>query len=165
MKKKTIITLIIILQALIFTVSVSSQRIKDLIKIEPRPCEFSNQRLEQADDEAGQDSIIILISKLGVKDTKKDIAKKRLHTAKAYLTKYRGLRGFDAVLIAEAPKEKKLYYGGVEIYVKGKFFDILTSSPNGVLALGACDYPDAQDAESRERDSILYPWLYKKKVN
>lgn len=143
-------------------VSAQEKSKNTLVKIEPRTCEFNNLILEQANREAGQESIIILIARPGIKDTKKDISKKRLHTAYTYLTEYGKLRNSEKVVVAEAPNEGKLYYGGVEIYVNGKLLDVLTSGPNRLLGLGSCDYPDIDDDESRARRALLYPWIYKK---
>lgn len=160
------LTKVSILFVLVWTfsgvVSAQQQTKNTLITIEPKPCEFNNLMLEQANREAGKDSVIILIARPGIKDTKKDISKKRLHTASAYLVEYGKFRSPEKVIVAEAPSEGKLYYGGVEIYVNGKLLDILTSGPNGLLGLGSCSHPDAEDDESRKRNALLYPWLYKK---
>ena len=132
------------------------------VKIEHKPCEFNNLILEQANREAEKDSLIILITRLGIKDTKREISKKRLHTARAYLVEYNKFRSSESVIVAEAPSDKSLYYGGVEVYVNGKLIAVLTSHPNALLGLGSCDHPDTEDDESRSRLSLLYPWLYKK---
>lgn len=166
MKKLTEISILFVV-AWIFLGSISAQqqRPKDsLITVEPKPCESNNLMLEQANREAGQNSVIILIARLGVKDTKRDISKKRLHTAKAYLVEYGRFRSSDKVITAEAFGTSNLNYGGVEIYVNGKFLDILTSSPNGLLGLGACAYSEAEDEKGKTRNALLYPWLYEKKL-
>lgn len=130
-------------------------------KIEPRPCEFNNLVLERANREAGQDSLIILIARLGKKDTQKEISSKRLYTTWAYLTKYSNLRKSESIITAEAARDNKQYYGGIEIYVNGKLFDVLTAKANGLIGLGSCDYTDSDDGESRAKRALLYPWLYK----
>lgn len=133
-----------------------------IVKIEPRACEFNNLILEQANREAGQNSIVILIARPGIKDTKKDVSKKRLHTARAYLVEYNKLRGSEKVVVATANNNGKLYYGGVEVYVNGHLLDVLTSKPNYELELGSCIDPDIEDKEGKARLGLLYPWIYKK---
>jgi hypothetical protein len=133
------------------------------VQIEPRPCEFNNLILEQANREAEKDSIIILIGRLGIKDTKKDLSKKRLYTGRAYLVEYNKLRNPESVITAEAAFDGKSYYGAIEIYVNGKLLDVITSYPNAMLGLGSCAHPDTEDDKSRKREALLYPWSYKKR--
>lgn len=128
----------------------------DPIVIPPRECEFNNMILENANREAGQDTVILLLSRRGIKDTR-DLAKSRLHTARAYLVEYSNLRTNENVKVAEAPYDRSLVYGGVEIYVKGKLYDVLTVGPNWGLGLGSCASPESNDREGREREALLYP--------
>lgn len=53
----------------------------------------------------------------------------------------------ESVIVAEAVSDERLYYGGVEVYVKGKLLDLLTS------------YPDSGDDKCRARNALLYIWL------
>jgi hypothetical protein len=139
------------------------ERNKKQLTHPPRGCEFNNLVLERGNREAGDDSILILIAIRGVNDTKLDVSRRRLLTARAYLTQYTNLREPANVIVAEALGDGQPPYGGVEIYVKGRLFDVLTSGPNLDLGLGACDSPESDDKESREKRALLYPWLYKKR--
>jgi hypothetical protein len=136
---------------------------KDGLSIKPRPCEFNNLILEDANEAAGKNRPIILISRPGLRDTKSEVVERRLYTARAYLIDFTNYRTSENTITAIARNEGRLDYGGIEVYVGGKLLDVITSEPNQLLGVGPCDSPESDDKESRRRRALLYPWLYKTK--
>ncbi len=92
-----------------------------LVKIAPRNCEFNNMALELANSDAGPDSLLILIARLGIRDRHQRTLSRRLHTAKAYLVDYAKLRDSKTLVVAQASRDRRLFYGGIEIMSMGGF--------------------------------------------
>lgn len=130
------------------------------MKIAPRPCEFNNMALELASQDAGKDSVLILIARPGLIDRRKRTQDRRLHTARAYLVEYTKLSEAKGIVTAKAPRDGRLFYGGIEIYVKGKLQDVLTFEKDSDLSVGTCSGEQPIDHRSRARLAILYPWIY-----
>lgn len=131
-------------------------------KHEPKGCEYNNISLEQANRDANSDTVILIIGRLGNKDRKKDITERRLYSASAYLTQYLSYsRSTESVVAAEG-KNIGNEFGVLEIYVNGKLYDTLLSNPDFDIGLGSCDSLESDDASSRAKRSILYPWKFYK---
>ena len=143
----------------------------DIKEAKPEGCEFNNLHLENAHQQTvennqrfGTSQILILIARPGIKDSEKGLnilIERRLYTARAYLTDYLEKRTKESVITATAPSNGA-EYGVIEIYVTGALYNVLVSNPNYGIAVGSCD--SADDAESRARHALLYPWLYNSKT-
>lgn len=152
------------------TVEISNSNY-DRKKIKPETCELNNINLEQADTKAEEDykligrgESIILIARAGTKDKKNNLnilLERRLYTARAYLSDYLKKREKETIITAIAPNEGS-EYGIIEIYVSGSLFHVLASNPNYGISVGSCDSDASDDAESRTKRALLYPWQYKK---
>lgn len=141
-------------------------------EIEPEGCEFNDLHLEYAHRQSVENSqrfgisqTLILIARPGIKDRKKGLGvliERRLYTARAYLTDYLKKRTKETVITAIAPNNG-VEYGVIEIYVSGVLYDVLVSHPNYGISVGSCESLESDDAESRARRALLYPWLYSSK--
>ena len=129
-----------------------------LLQAEVRPinCEHNIARLDIAHDEAGN-GLIILIARLGDDEFNQEYNRRRLHSARTYLSAYR-VRANETIITAEGTRVGG--YGRVEIYVEGELFDILAVRRNGDLSVGSCEPTELDDTRQRELRKKLYPWDY-----
>lgn len=145
----------------------------DAKKIKPEGCEFNDLHLEYAHQQALENSqrfgisqTLILIARPGTKDRKKGLdilLERRLYTARAYLTDYLEKRTKETIITAIAPNNG-VEYGVTEIYVSGALYNVLVSHPNYGISVGSCEPEESDDAKSRARHALLYPWLYNSKT-
>lgn len=144
----------------------------DLKNLKPTTCELNSLYLDVANQQAeinlrdsGKLQPIILIARPGIRDKKSGLntlIERRLHTASAYLIDYLEKQTKESVITAQAPN-KGSEYGVIEIYVSGMLQEVLVQRPNAVVPVGSCDSSD--NAESREKRALLYPWLYNSVTN
>ena len=148
---------------LLFQTAQTQSTRESLRNSEPRGCEFNTIDLRGASNEAGAESILILIARRGAKDRKGDISGRRLHTARAYLADYSKTRRVDTIVVAESLSDgRRPEFGGVEVYVNGKLMDFLTSRPDQDLSIGYCSSVEPS-AEERHRLRLLYPWRFRRR--
>jgi len=124
----------------------------------PTNCENHIAVLEAANHDAGKDGLIILIGRLGSGDNKPDLNQHRLHSARAYLTDYLGVRSSNTIVVAEG--ERVEGNGRIEIYVAGKLYYVFALKANADLSVGSCEPAELDDARQKELRKTLYPWLY-----
>jgi hypothetical protein len=128
------------------------------IEAQPTNCEFNISILTGAHWAAGDDGLIIMIARLGARDRKRDLNRRRLHNAQTFLTEF-GQRAPQTIITAEG--ERVPSYGRVELYVGGKLFHVLLINPNDDLAVGSCSF-EGNDPCTYKREKKLYPCLEKK---
>ena len=128
------------------------------IETHPNNCEFNISILTGAHRVAGDESLIIMIARLGGRERKRDLNQRRLHNAQTFLTEF-GQRAPQTIITAEG--ERVNGYGRVELYISGKLFHVLLISPNDDLAVGSCSF-EGNDPCTYEREKKLYPCLKRK---
>ncbi len=126
----------------------------------PKGCEENNRILEAANEEAGN-SIVLLIGYNGRLDKNRDMRSRRLYSASAYLTDYLGVRTKDAVVTGKSDISKP-DFGLIEIYIKGRLYSSIWANPGYDIGLGSCDSLESDDAASRRKRALLYPWRFKR---
>lgn len=126
--------------------------------VKPQGCELNSSILDNADQWAGEDTIMILVGFVGEKDTNKKFLKRRLLTVKNYLTKLKKSRNNSNLIISELLNGDTRKWGGVDVYVKGNLYGTLDAYPNADLPLHICD--DSNDELTRNNRKLLYPWAY-----
>lgn len=128
----------------------------------PRGCEFNTVDFLAAHSAAEKDSVIILVSRMGVRDRNPDISRRRLHTAQTFLTSRARAGNPYSVLVAESlGSRSRATYGGVEVYVNGILANFVTSKPNQDLTSAFCSGSDPTPEELAQL-KLLYPWKFKK---
>jgi hypothetical protein len=132
-------------------------------RIESRPtnCENHIAILDVAHQDAGQSGLIIMIGRLGDGERNRQLNQHRLHSARAYLTEYHGVRSPETIVIAEG--ERVTGCGRIELYIGGKLHTAFAIRRNAELSVGSCEPPELDDARQRELRKKLYPWLYQKR--
>lgn len=134
----------------------------DSIKVQPLGCEFNTMALDLANHEAGTDSVMVILAFPGKADKKSTAIERRLHTARAYLTEVTGYRNHDSLVVGRVMTADTFYYGGIDIYVKGKLQARLTSFQDEDFFVANCSGDESTDKRSRERRHLLFPWRYPK---
>ena len=129
---------------------------------DPRPtnCENHIAVLEAAHHDAGKEGLIIVIARKGTGEKRRDLNRRRLYNARAYLTDYLGLRAPETIVTAEG--EPVNGYGRIELYVGGRLYYVLALRRNADLVVGSCEPEALDDARQKELRKKLYPWLHQK---
>src|SRR5688500_2501496 len=127
--------------ALAFTPVIQSNLLQGS-RIEARPtnCETHIAILDIADQNAGRNELIIMIGRLGDGERSRELNRRRLHSARAYLTEYRAVRSPGTILIAEG--ERVAGYGRIELYIGGKLHSAFAVRQNAELSVGSCEPPE-----------------------
>lgn len=125
------------------------------IETKPTNCEFNVSVLAGADRVAGEGGLIIMIARLGDGERRRDLNRRRLYNARAYLTEF-GHRAPPTIVAAEGARVNG--FGRIELYVEGKLFHVLMINANDDLAVGACSF-EGKDPCAFERERKLYPCL------
>lgn len=146
--------------ALAFTPLIQSNLLQGpRIEVRPTNCETHIAILDIAEQNAGRNELIIMIGRLGGGERSRELNRRRLHSARAYLTKYRGVRSPGSIIIAEG--ERVAGYGRIELYIGGKLHSAFAVRQNAELSVGSCEPPELDDARQRELRKKLYPWRYR----
>ena len=124
----------------------------------PTGCEYNTAVLDGVTQQTGPDELIIVIARLGPKDTKPNLNNRRLHNVRSYLSEFltdsRVRRRPETIVLAEG--ERASDYGSVEFYVEGKLFHTLKLLPNSDLSLANCAW-EPPETPCPQRMRNLYP--------
>lgn len=124
----------------------------------PTGCELNVAVLDGLAQKAEGDDLIIVVARLGRNETKTNLNRRRLHNVLIYLTEFltdgRVRRKPKTIVLAEG--EKSHDSGRIELYLKGKLFDVLRVKRNADLPVGYCALePPEKPCPAEERN--LYP--------
>ena len=150
MRRLTVLVLWILVAA---SIAIAQDRSEDtrLVQTTPGNCEVNAAALDSVRsetlDEANRGGVIIVIARLGTRETSNTQNRRRLHIVKNYLTKY-GLGG-EKIVAAEG--ERVGGYGRVEFYVAGKLRVMLLANRNKPICVECCD-PNASDFSPSRRN-------------
>ena len=115
-------------------------------------CENNIARLDNAHNEAGEDSVLIAVARLGDGERLRKYNFRRLHNLRLYLTRFRK-RSAQSIVLAEG--ERGRGRGRIEIYARGKLIDVLELGRGEDLYAGSCAATSRSDKlfyDSRFRD-------------
>lgn len=127
------------------------------IATEPTNCEFNIAILDATHAQAGSDSLVIIIVRLGQRESRNGLSRRRLHNVRTYLEEFAG-RKPQTLITGEGDRVEG--YGLIELYVKGQHFYTLKVRNNFDLVVGQCSY-DINNPCKLKRESKLYPCLDK----
>lgn len=99
-------------------------------------CESNKALWDLIHIEAGSDSPIIIIARLGSGEISRRFNHRRLHNIRIYLHHVREIPD-DRIITAEG--ERVRGRGRVEVYIRGRLFIVFTVGRNEDLAGGACE--------------------------
>lgn len=113
------------------------------VQTAPGDCEVNAAALDSVRSEAlkevREDTVVIVIARLGDGETSRTHIRRRLVAVKNYLRKY----GLPAQRIVAADGERISGYGRVELYVAGKLRVVVLAHRNKSLCVECCDPDDA----------------------
>jgi hypothetical protein len=127
-------------------------------------CEYNDAVLDTLAQKTKQDQVIIIIARLGTRESRKALNQRRLHNVMVYLTEFTAVTGgrrrpADIVL---AKGSSNASYGVIELYTEGKLFDTLRPGQNADLLVGRCIPDDpAQEICKVKNENNFYPCLDK----
>ena len=128
------------------------------IKTQPNNCEDNLLALNGAHQVADGEGVIIIIARLGTRETRSGLNRRRPHNAREYLTsELYWKRDPKTVVVAEGGPANG--YGRLEIYVKGFLWDAMLVKRNDDLWVGSCE-PD--EIRPKWADAIFHPFLDEK---
>lgn len=109
-------------------------------------CEISSLKLDMVRNifnSKNSKQTLILIAKLGKKENKVFLSKRRLYAVKEYLI----TMGVQREKIVTAQTDESEGLGSIEIYIEGQINEIIFAGFNADIPVGSCD----NDKEDRER--------------
>jgi hypothetical protein len=124
----------------------------------PTGCEYNTAILDGLAQNTKPNELIIVIARLGPKDTKPNLNNRRLHNVRTYLTEFLTdssvRRRPETIVLAQG--ERGHDYGSVEFYISGKLVDTLKIRGNADLSVANCGWePPENPCPPAMRD--LYP--------
>ena len=131
----------------------------DFDDVKPHPCWWYGQRLEDITLSTPADENIIVISRLGDKDSTANLNKRRLHNIRVHWTQLLGdssRRDPKTIILAEGQSVKGR--GQIEFYVRGQLVWIFKIRPNSDFNAADC-YAGAMGEPPCAEDwqKLLYP--------
>ena len=106
----------------------------DFVNARPNYCWMDIMQLEVIKQHSPADKTIIVIARLGGKDSKLNLNKRRLHNVREYLTV--GKHTEQSIILAEGEPIKG--YGQVEFYLDGRLIEVIKVRTNGDFAVPNC---------------------------
>src|SRR5687767_3549941 len=157
MRKIYIIILCFVFLFLVNTVKIMAQT----------SCEEASGTLDAIIANAKDESLVIVIARLGNKEKNTNLNKRRLHNVKTYLAEY--IKGSpiskhpENIILATGDKTDGL--GIIEIYFKGILFSKFLLRHNADLFIGECvvDFEFVKSSCDLEAQKVFYPCLDKKR--
>jgi hypothetical protein len=126
----------------------------DLSDAQPTSCSHRNSVLDSVAQRVPVVEPVIVISRRGDDEPRADLGWRRLLNVRAYWTKFlpAGIRRKpETIILGEG--EKVEGFGRLELYVRGKLFDVIKLRRNEDLFVGECYPPD----DSYIRNNIFNP--------
>lgn len=125
----------------------------------PGYCWYNQMALDQVSQHIPRDLTLIVIARLGAKERRADMNKRRLHNIREYLTRtvpeeYR--RSPETIIVAEG--ERTEGRGRIEFYIQGRLIDVLIPyNHHDLLVSGCYDGIDGGEVCSTKLQRQFYP--------
>ncbi|MCA1625345.1 MAG: hypothetical protein LC778_16410 [Acidobacteria bacterium] len=136
-----------------------SRQPSEFVDARPQYCWRNGLTLENITQSTPANETIIVIARLGDRDSKPNLSKRRLQNVRTYWTQYLGeqiRRDRKTVILAEG--EPTSGFGQIEFYVRGKLVELVKVSPNSDFNAADCyggidgELPCAEDWQK-----LFYP--------
>ena len=126
--------------------------------IGPGFCQDNEVTLDVIAQNTPADGLLIVIARLGQKEARAGLNRRRLHNVRTFWTEFRNKRKPETIILAEGERVKD--HGRLEVYVGGKLAVILKLKRDVDLIVGNC-YPDPLEAPfcSVKSNRNFYPCL------
>ena len=133
----------------------------EFVDVKPYYCWFNQVYLDNISQNIPSDKPLIIIARLGDKDLKPKLNKRRLHNIRAYLTQAVGeqfRRDQQTIILAEGEPIKG--FGQVEFYLDGRLIEILKARQNSDLGVADCyGGIDGEPPCAEEWQKLFYPCI------
>jgi hypothetical protein len=136
--------------------SEKSSRPNSQIDAHPTNCEDHIAILEAANHDAGKEGVIIILARLGSRERRSSLNRRRLYNARAYLTEYLRARTSNTIVTAEG--ERTTGYARIEVYVGGKLYHVFAVERDADFIVGSCEPEELDDSRQKALRMKLYPW-------
>src|SRR4030095_8628053 len=131
--------------------------LSDFANRKPQLCESRTADLDGITQKTPLNEAIIVIARLGISETKRNLNRRRLENVRAYWTQAVALearRKLETIILAEG--ERTAGYGRLEFYVLGKLVWVMNVPCNADVDFGDCVAPD----DSYIRNGVYDPcWI------
>jgi hypothetical protein len=131
---------------------------KSLVQAGSTGCEYNTAILDGLAQNTERNELIIVIARLGPRDTKPNLINRRLHNVRSYLSEFLTdasvRRAPETIVLAQG--EPAPDYGSIEFYVKGRLVNTLKMRPNADLSVANCGSQPPEDPCPRQM-RLLYP--------
>jgi len=140
-------------------------QLSEFIDATPDTCAYTHHKVDILTQNISKDKTFIIIARLGGKDSKPNLNKRRLHNIQAYLTEAiaeQFRRSAQVIILAEGEPVKG--FGQVEFYLDGRLIEVLKAHQNSDLNFADCysgidgSLPCAEDWQK-----LFYPCIDKVK--
>ena len=135
-----------------------SRQSSEFMDAKPKRCWQNELMLDVISQRTPADEAIIVIARLGDKDLKPNLNKRRLQNIRTYWTQYltgSGKRNPETVIVAEG--EPINGYGQVEFYVRGQLVEVFKAHPNSDLRVAECYVLPDEPQCAEEKQKLFYP--------
>lgn len=126
----------LLIACVLFTASTPAQEPSAPIMLERYDgthCESTKAMLDLVAQRAGQEDLIIIIGRLGTKETSRRLNRERMQLPADFMANTRGIAR-ERMVLGEGERVRGL--GRVEIYLRGKLFVVFTINRNKDLSRG-----------------------------
>lgn len=130
----------------------------EFVDARPNYCWYNQLHLDYISQGVPTDKTIIVIARLGDKDSKPNINKRRLHNIRAYLTQSVGeqfRRKLQTIILAEGEPTKS--YGQVEFYLDGRLIEVLKLHRNSDYVVDCYGGIDGEPPCAEDWQKLFYP--------
>lgn len=130
----------------------------DFADDKPKNCYEYALSLDVITQRTDEEKTIIVIARLGSKDLKGNLNKRRLYNIRAYWTEFLSepiRRDPKTIILAEGEPIKG--YGQIEFYVRGELVEILKLIPNGDFPTTQCYILPGEPECAEEKQKLFYP--------
>jgi hypothetical protein len=132
-------------------------KLSDFANAKPGRCEYRTAILDGIHQKTPAEGMIMVIARLGNRETRPNLSWRRLHNVRVYWTEYlykEHRRKPETIILAEGERVSGL--GHLEFYVGGKLVEVMKVARNADLSIGSCYPPD----DSYIRNRVFNPcWL------
>lgn len=136
-----------------------TRQLSDFVVAKPDTCAYTHYKVDIVVQHTPKDKTLIVIARLGDKDSKPNLNKRRLHNFRVYSTQAvseQFRRGAQTVILAEGEPVKG--YGQIEFYLDGRLIEVLKSHPNRDLDFANCyGSVDGANLCAEDWQKLFYP--------
>lgn len=137
-----------------------TRQLSEFVDEKPNYCWYNELKLSYISQGIPLEKTITVISRLGEKDTKQNLHKRRLHNIQAYLTQGVGeqiRREPKSIILTEGEPIKG--FGQVEFYLEGRLIEVLKLNWNRDFVIDCYGGIDGEEPCAEDWQKLYYPCI------